>query len=331
MADATRARPGKTGRRVSTAQDALAGRAGEAIADAALRGRRADADLAGALGRPVPAGPATSAAYLHAMGRRPVLPRALERDLIAGAQAGDRRARAQLVEAFLPMIASVARLYRDAPGVQRIELMQEGVVGLLRALERYADERGPFWPYATWWVRQAMQQLVAELTRPIVLSDRALRQLARVREAHRCLVRETGREPTRAQLEQRTGLSHDQLDDLLVVDRAPRSLDEPIGWDGEAVGTLGELLVDPLSESAYEDVLDDIEARELLALLAGLSDRERTVLRARFGLEHGEEESLRDIGDRLGISGERVRQIERRALGKLAAAAGGDHTASDRG
>jgi len=168
-----------------------------------------------------------------------------------------------------------------------------------------------------------MQQLVAELTRPIVLSDRALRQLARVREVHRRSLRETGSEPTRAQLKEQTGFSDDQLDDLLLVERPARSIDEPISAEEGAVGTLGELLVDPLAESAYEDVLDDIEAQELLALLAGLSDRERTVLRARFGLERGEEESLREIGDRLGISGERVRQIERRALGKLAAAAGG--------
>jgi RNA polymerase sigma factor (sigma-70 family) len=302
---------------------ALAGEAGEAIAAAALRGRRADADLAGELGRPVPAGPAISAGYLREMGRRPVLPRELERVLIADAQAGNRRARARLVEAFMPLIASVARVYRDTSGVERVELMQEGVVGLLRALERYDPQRGPFWPYATWWVRQAMQQLVAELTRPIVLSDRALRQLARVREVHRRSLRETGSEPTRAQLKEQTGFSDDQLDDLLLVERPARSIDEPISAEEGAVGTLGELLVDPLAESAYEDVLDDIESQELLALLAGLSDRERTVLRARFGLERGEEESLREIGDRLGISGERVRQIERRALGKLAAAAGG--------
>ncbi len=127
-----------------------------------------------------------------------------------------------------------------------MELLQEGVVGLLRALERYDPTRGtPFWPYAAWWVRQAMQQLVSELTCPVVLSDRALRQLARVRDAHRATVRETGTEPTREDLARRTGLTEQQIDDLYSLERTPRSTDEPIVAAEGAVGTFGDLLVDP--------------------------------------------------------------------------------------
>jgi RNA polymerase sigma factor (sigma-70 family) len=104
----------------------------------------------------------------------------VERRLVDAAQAGDRRAREELVEAFLPLIAGVARVYRGSRTITRLELMQEGVVGLLRALERYDPQLGvPFWGYAAWWVRQAMQQLIAELTRPLVLSDRALAAQAR--------------------------------------------------------------------------------------------------------------------------------------------------------
>src|SRR5207248_3815401 len=120
----------------------------------------------------------------HALGERARLPARLERRLVDEAIAGERQARAQLVEAFLPVIASVASNYRSSQRITRTELVQEGVVGLLRALERFDPTRGtPFWAYASWWVRQAMQQLVAELTRPVVMSDRALRQLSKIKDA----------------------------------------------------------------------------------------------------------------------------------------------------
>jgi RNA polymerase sigma factor (sigma-70 family) len=286
------------------------------------RNRRLDLELARELGRPEPAAGTVGPGYLRRLAARPALPAATERDLVARAQQGDPEARAQLVEAFLPLIARVARTYRSSQAVQRSELLQEGVVGLLRALERYEPDREvPFWGYASWWVRQAMQQLIAELTRPTVLSDRALRHLARLKDAHREAVRDRGREPGRDELAERTGLTLDQVDDLLAVERAPRSLDEPLPGGEGAIGTFGELIADPVAEEEYEEVLSAISSDELLALLSGLSDREREILRARYGLD-GDERSLRQIASELGVSAERVRQLERRALGKLAAAAG---------
>jgi RNA polymerase sigma factor (sigma-70 family) len=228
------------------------------------------------------------------------------------------------VEAFLPLIGSVARNYRASTQVTRVELMQEGVVGLLRALERYDSEVGtPFWAYASWWVRQAMQQLVSELTRPVVLSDRALRQLAQLKEAHRELERSTGRRPTLAELSGRTGVEQDQLANLIAADRPPRALEEPLDAEEGVVGTFGELIADPLGEDEYERVVSHVTAGELRDLLSGLSERERSVLRWRFGLD-GETLSLREIAARLGVSAERVRQLENRALGKLRAAATGE-------
>ena len=275
--------------------------------------------MAHALGRPAPAGAATTAGYLDDLARREALSSLDESELVAAARAGDELARARLVEAFMPLIASVARVYRESPNVDRVELLQEGVVGLLRALERYEPERGvPFWGYAVFWVRQAMQQLVAELTRPLVLSDRALRQLARLKDAHREAVQETGHEPGRDDLVSRSGLTLDQVDGLLLAERPARSTDEPV--EG-GVGTFGDLLADPLAEGEYELVLDAIGVQQLVALLSALSDREREILRLRYGLQ-SEPQSLRQVGARLGLSAERVRQIEDRALGKLAAAAG---------
>jgi RNA polymerase sigma factor (sigma-70 family) len=215
-------------------------------------------------------------------------------------------------------VASVARSYRSS-SVDRIELMQEGVVGLLRAVERFdLSAETPFWAYASWWVRQAMQQLVAELTRPVVLSDRALRQLARLKDAHRTALLEGG-EPGVGELAEATGLELEHVENLLVADRSPRSLEEPVvGADG-ATGLFGDLLADPLAEDEYERVLGRIEIEELAGLLSGLSVREREILRARNGLD-GPEQSLREVGARLGLSAERVRQLEQRALGKLRAA-----------
>jgi RNA polymerase primary sigma factor len=294
------------------------------IAAEARAGRELDRALADELEHRPATTTAPRDAYMRELGQRPRLSPADEQRLVRAAMAGEHRARAELVEAFLPLIGSVARNYRASSQVTRVELMQEGVVGLLRALERYAPDVGtPFWAYASWWVRQAMQQLISELTRPVVLSDRALRQLAKLKEAHAELADELGRSPTLAQLSERTGLEHEQLTNLLAVDRPPRGLEEPLEGEEGAVGTFGELLADPLAEDEYERVVSHVAAGELRAVLSGLSDRERAVLRARFGLD-GEVQSLRDVAARLGLSAERVRQLENRALGKLRAAAVGD-------
>jgi RNA polymerase primary sigma factor len=283
--------------------------------------RTLDQELASDLRHRRLGGETSSSGYLRELGERPRLPLALERRLIEAAQAGDRRAREELVEAFLPLVAGVARVYRGSGAITRLELMQEGVVGLLRALERYDPELGvPFWGYATWWVRHAMQQLIAELTRPLVLSDRALRQLSQLKRAHGEYVAEHGREPSANELADSTGLSHAQVGEMLALERVPQSIDEPLRDVEGELGVFGELLVDPLATDAYDQLLDHSEIEQIRALLGSMNDRERMILRARYGLD-GPEQSLRDVGERIGLSAERVRQIEQRALGKLRAAA----------
>lgn len=253
--------------------------------------------------------------------------RAYERRLISAAQRGDRKAREALIEEFRPMIASVARLYKGCPAVDRAELMQEGVVGVLRAVERFDPALAtPFWAYASWWVRQAMQRLVAELGQPVVLSDRALRQLAQVKEARRGLQQSDGSEPSTDRLASATGLKREQVDHLIAVERAPRALDEPVKGSENESATLGELLPDPLAENAYDDVDTRLDAAEWRRLLRRLDARERRIVRARFGFD-GHEDTLREVADELELSAERVRQIEQHALDELAS----DLTATEPG
>jgi RNA polymerase sigma factor (sigma-70 family) len=240
---------------------------------------------------------------------------------LRAAKDGDAHARAELLDTLMPLIGSIARLYRGSPAVDRAELMQEGVVGLLRALERYDPERGtPFWGYAEWWVRQAMQHLVAELARPVVLSDRALRQLARIRRARERHLQSHGREPTVDELADGTGLLRRQVEDLVMAERRPRGLDEPIRSDEGAGGTLGDLMPDPGAEEAYDAVPTRLVVKQLPELLEGLSDRERAIVCGHFGLRGGPPRTLHELGKSLGVSAERARQIERAALDKLAAA-----------
>jgi RNA polymerase sigma factor (sigma-70 family) len=304
---------------------AFTGEESEAVGLEAQKARRRDRELSERLGGPAPRGETASGRYLRDVGRGPRLPAALERKLVAQAKDGDPRARAQLIEAFLPAVAGVARVYRGRGELERVELVQEGVVGLLRALERFEPERGvPFWGYASWWVRQAMQQLVAELTRPVVLSDHGLRQLARLRDAHAGHLSRHGREPTAAELAVASGVEREDVDNLLATERPARSLESaPFGYPDEAVGGLGELLRDPLAEDEYERVVAQVAGEKLRGLLSGLSERERRILSAHYGLD-GPQQSLREIAARMGLSAERVRQLERRAVGKLRAGAGVD-------
>jgi RNA polymerase sigma factor (sigma-70 family) len=242
---------------------------------------------------------------------------AAERELVLAAKHGGAAEREELVQAFVPLIGSVARIYRSRVQVDRSELMQDGVVGLLRALERFDPQIGtPFWMYASWWVRQAMQQLVSELGRPIVMSDRALRKIARIKDAQREQLQRDGREPSLSAIADTIGLPRAQVESLMAAERSPRSLQEPVGDDHDAGITLGELLDDPTASDAFDRIPRKIELEQLPRVLAILDQRERTIICARFGLT-GPESTLGELGEQLGISAERVRQIEAASLAKL--------------
>jgi RNA polymerase primary sigma factor len=188
---------------------------------------------------------------------------------------------------------------------------------LLFAARRYDPQTGtPFWGYAGFWVRKAMQELVAEITRPVALSDHTVRGLARVRSARRDHLQSHGAEPTRAELAVATGFTRAHLDSLQTVDRTPRSFEEPTGPAEGTAMTFGDLVADPRAEDEYEHVLDAIEIQGVRALAERLDERERTVLWRHYGLDRPPQ-TLTRIGAGLGLTAERVRQIEAGALEKL--------------
>lgn len=237
-------------------------------------------------------------------------------DLVRRAQAGDVAARERLIDNLLPLVSALARRYRTE-GLEQTDLIQEGIVGLLRALERFDPARGvPFAAFATWWIRQGLQDARSDFIRPFRLPPKALRQLSQLKSEHQRIYQADHRSASVAELAERISIDLDQAKALAAADARVRSLDEAVIGDEGELGSLGDLLQDPLSAAAYEEVIDNVAGMQLRALLSRLTDRERAVVRARFGFDV-EPEKLVEIGERLGVSAERVRQIEERALAKL--------------
>jgi RNA polymerase primary sigma factor len=261
---------------------------------------------------------ATAGTPARSVSRAEPLTRSQEQALVVAADGGDADANRKLVEVFMPAIAGLALGFPTAAGIERQELHQQGVVGLLFAVRRYDPRRNiPFWAYASFWVRKAMQELVAELTRPVALSDRAVRALAHIRTARGEYVQAHGTEPTVDQLSGATGFTPAQLESLQATERMPRGLEEPLRVETETTGTVGDAIVDPVAEQAYEHVLDKIEIREVRDVADQLDERERAVIRAHYGLLGQPAKTLDQIGGGLGLTAERARQIEAGALAKM--------------
>jgi RNA polymerase sigma factor (sigma-70 family) len=241
-------------------------------------------------------------------------------ELARRAQAGDDASREELIRRLMPLVHSTARRYQTE-GLEQVDLLQEGIVGLLRALQRYDPERGvPFAAFATWWIRQSLQEARSDFMRPMRLPPKALRQLSQLKSEHQRIYQGERRSAKIGELADRTNIELEQAEALLTADARPRSLDETIENTEGELGTMGDLLEDPLSAAAYEDVVDAVAGEQLRALLSRLTEREREVVQARFGFE-APAEKLTEVGERLGVSAERVRQIEERALAKLRSAA----------
>ncbi len=255
-------------------------------------------------------------AYLREIGRVPMLSHTQEIELAKRIERGDKEAVQQFVLANLRLVVSIAKRYVGR-GLTLLDLIQEGNIGLMRAVQRYDWRRGHrFSTHATWWIRQAISRAVADKGRAIRLPVYVNTALNRVRRERQRLVQELGRDPSEEELAQAVGIEVHRLHELESAPGAPISLESPVGEDEEQ--ELGDVLADEASTSPEEVATAHTLTQEVRDVLADvLTPREQLVLELRFGLGNGHTYPLEQVGRQLGITRERVRQIEAGALAKL--------------
>ena len=240
--------------------------------------------------------------------------RVYRRDLEEVAEDG-RRAKAHMLEANLRLVVSVAKKYSDR-GLSLLDVVQEGNLGLIRAVEKFDYTKGyKFSTYAMWWIRQAIQRGFADSARTIRLPVHVLEMLSKLSRVERDMHQRLGREPTPEELAVELDRTPDQIEELLRTSRQPISLDSTIGEDGET--SIGDLIEDVDAPEASELVDRQLMADQLRHALDALTPREATIMAMRFGLYDGNPHTLDEIGKALGLTRERIRQLEKQSLSKL--------------
>jgi RNA polymerase primary sigma factor len=252
--------------------------------------------------------------YVRQIGDGPLLTVAEERELARRKDAGDEAAKRKLIESNLRLVMSITRNYTNA-GVPLLDLIQEGNLGLIRAVEKFDYTLGfKLSTYATWWIRQAITRALADQGRTIRLPVHVAEQVRRVMRSRRILAQKLNREPLLPEIAKESGFPIERVRTLLELVEDPVSLETPVG-DGESL--YGDLIEDTKTERPDTVTADHLRSAELAEALLRLAPRMRHVLSRRFGLDGEPPQTLEEVGSDLGITRERVRQLESRALREL--------------
>lgn len=253
--------------------------------------------------------------YLRSIGRVKLLNPKEEIELARRIGHGDQLAKKRLVQANLRLVVSVAKKYQNR-GLPFLDLIQEGNLGLIRAAEKFDPERGyKFSTYATWWIRQGITRALADKSRTIRVPVHMVETINNLRKVTRKLSQELGRRPTMEELAHSMNVSLTKIKDILAANRTPVSLDTPYGEDDD--NSLAELVQDEHSTPPEVSTETNLMALDIRGVLSVLSAREREILILRYGLKDGQQRTLEQVGKLVGITRERTRQIELKALRAL--------------
>lgn len=253
--------------------------------------------------------------YLREIGKVPLLTMQQEVELAKLVEKKDIEAKRRLTEANLRLVVSIAKRYMGR-GLLFLDLIQEGNLGLIRAVEKFDYRRGfKFSTYATWWIRQAVTRAIADQARTIRVPVHAVETMNKLNRVQRELLQKNGREPTVAELAAEVGLSPRKVMEIQKAAQDPVSLESPVGDEEDS--ELGDFIEDHDADEPLDEVFRQIRREELFRVLDSLPARERKVLELRFGLKGERPRTLEEVGDRFGVTRERIRQVEAKTLNRL--------------
>jgi RNA polymerase primary sigma factor len=253
--------------------------------------------------------------YLKEIGRIPLLTREQEIDLAQKTEAGDKKAKEKLTASNLRLVVSIAKKYIGR-GMTFLDLIQEGNKGLIRAVEKYDWTKGfKFSTYATWWIRQAITRAIADQARTIRIPVHMVETINKLMRTSRKLMQDYGREPTPEEIGEAMSMEPDRVREILKISQKTTSLETPIGDEDDSY--LGDFIADESQISPYDATSQRMLKENVDEVLNALSDREARVLKMRFGLNGSRPMTLEEVGQKFGVTRERIRQIEAKALRKL--------------